>query len=108
MTKSITISFDEADENFLIALFDKLKVKTQANNPSILTKEEAAVQERLREKYVCSSTWDSMNEEEKEDAAHAETMKYAQEQPDYHVFSEEESKIYRTELRKKLSQNENR
>lgn len=34
MTKSITISFDEADENFLMALFDKLKVKTQANNPA--------------------------------------------------------------------------
>jgi hypothetical protein len=35
MTKSITITYNEADENLLMALFEKFKIKTQSAAKSI-------------------------------------------------------------------------
>ena len=100
MTKSITISYEEADENFLFALFQKLKIKTSTTPVS----EIDTVRQRLREKYVVNGTWSAMNDEEREDAAHAETMIFAKEQPDYHVYSVDETKAQRAALRQKLTQ----
>ena len=91
MTRSITISYEEADENLLLELFKKLKVKTLTSP----TSEIEVVRQRLSEKYVVNGTWATMDEEEREDAAHAETMIFAQEQPDYHVYSVDETKAQR-------------
>ena len=100
MTKSIIISYEEADENLLLALFKKLKVKTL----TLPTTEIEVVRQRLSEKYVVNGTWATMDEEEREDAAHAETMIFAQEQPDYHVYSVDETKAQRLKMRQKLTQ----
>lgn len=100
MTKSITISYEEADEIFLLALFQKLKIKTLATSVS----EIDVVRQRLREKYIVNGTWTTMSDEEREDAAHAETMIFAKEQPDYHVYSVDETKAQRAALRQKLIQ----
>lgn len=100
MTKSITISYDEVDESFLMSLFEKLKIETLTTQPS----EIAVIRQRLYDKYIVNHTWSSMNDEEREDAAHAETMIFAQEQPDYHVFSIAETKAKRAELRQQLTQ----
>ena len=61
------------------------------------------VRQRLHDKYVVTGLWANMNDDEREDAAHAETIIYTQAQPDYRVYSETESKNYRAKLRKKLT-----
>lgn len=103
MTKSITISYDEADEFFLLALFKKLKVKTL----TAPTSEIDVVRQRLHDKYVINNTWSGMDDEEREDAAHAETMIFTQEQPDYHIYSVAETKAKRSKLRQQLTQQAN-
>ena len=99
MAKSILISYNEADESFLMALFKKLKVKTLSAPKS----EIEIVRQRLHNKYVVNNKWATMNDEEREDAAHAETMLYAQEQPDHHVYTVAETKAFRAKLRQKLT-----
>ncbi len=101
MTKSILISYNEADESFLMALFKKLKVKTLSAPKS----EIEIVRQRLHDKYIVNNKWATMSEEEREDAAHAETMLYAQEQPNYHVYTAAETKAFRAKLRQKLTAN---
>jgi hypothetical protein len=101
MTKSIIINYNEADENILMVIFEKFKVTTKNITES---EEVTVVRQRLHTKYVQNGTWHTMSDEEKEDAAHAETMMYAQEQPDHHVFSAVESKAYRKQLRQKLTE----
>ena len=100
MTKSIIITYNESDESLLMAFFKKIKVKTETLQPK---SEIETIRKRLYNKYVVTGLWVNMNDEEREDAALAETMIYAQEQPDYHVYSEAESKNYRAKLRKKLT-----
>ena len=100
MTKSIIITYDEADESFLMAFFKKIKVRTETIGPE---SEIKVVRQRLHDKFVTTGLWANMNDEEREDAAHAETMMFAEEQPDYHVYTADESKNYRSELRKKLT-----
>ena len=101
MTKNILISYNEADESFLMALFKKLKVKTLSASKS----EIEIIRQRLHHKYVVNNKWATMSEEEREDAAHAETMLYAQEQPDHHVYTSAETKAFRAKLRTKLTTN---
>jgi hypothetical protein len=100
MTKSIIINYHEADENILMAIFKKFRVTTK----NIAEADEiTVVRQRLQTKYVVDGTWQTMTDDEKEDAAHAETMIYAQEQPSHRVISPDESKAYRKQLRQKLS-----
>jgi hypothetical protein len=101
MTKSIIINYNEADENILMVIFEKFKVTTKSITES---EEVTVVRQRLHTKYVQNGTWLTMSDEEKEEAAHAETMIYAQEQPDHHVFTPAESKTYRKQLRQKLTE----
>ena len=104
MTKSIIITYNESDESLLMALFKKIKVKTETLQPK---SEIEVVRQRLHDKFVVTGLWVNMNDEEREDAAHAETIIFAHEQPDYHVYSETESKNYRAKLRKKLTTDAN-
>lgn len=100
MTKSIIINYNQADESLLLALFKKFKITTKNLTES---EEITVVRQRLYTKYIQNGTWHTMSDEEKVDAAHAETMIYAQGQPEHHVFSPNESKAYRKELRQKLN-----
>jgi hypothetical protein len=100
MTKSIIINYSEADESLLMAFFKRLKITIKVFEPT----EATVIKQRLHDKYAIDGSWETMGDDEKVDAAHAETMIYAQEQPDYHVFSVAESKEYRAQLRQKLTQ----
>ncbi len=104
MKKRIIITYDEADENFLMTFFKKLKVKTKALDPKTQVE---IVKKRLHDKYVLTGEWTTMTEEERENAAHAETMIFNQEQPEHHVYSAEDTKSYRQKMRKKLLENAN-
>jgi hypothetical protein len=98
MVKNITIAYNEADESLLLALFSKFKIKV-LSPPTEIT----VVRQRLHDKYVVNGTWETMDEEAREDAAHAETMLYAKEQPDYHVYSVADTKAHRAKLRQQLT-----
>jgi hypothetical protein len=69
----------------------------------VMPQQRATVRQRLHDKYVLNNTWSGMNDEEREDAAHAATMIFAQKQPDYHVYSVAETKAKRSKIRQKLS-----
>jgi hypothetical protein len=79
MTKSLVIEFNELDENVLLQIFDKFKVKVKAI--SFLSEEEIeakmeqeTIRENLRQKYVLTGEWETMSLEAKEDAALYEKM----------------------------------
>jgi len=61
------------------------------------------VKQRLHNKFVLSGIWTNMSDTERVDAAHAESMIYAQQQPSHKVYSVEESQTYRRELRERLT-----
>ena len=98
MVKNITIAYNEADESLLLALFSKFKIKILSPDTEI-----TVVRQRLHDKYVVNGTWATMKDEDREEAAHAETMIYAKEQPDYHVYTVAETKAHRAKLRQQLT-----
>ena len=79
MTKALIIEFNDKDEDLLLQLFNKLKVKVKAI--SMLSDEELeekmereTIRENLRQKYVTTGEWETMSLEAKEDAALYEKM----------------------------------
>jgi hypothetical protein len=105
MTKSITITYKEADEGLLMAFFKRLKIAIKSEKKTDDDHEIEMVRKRLHDKYVVTGQWVKMDDEEREDAAHAESMIYAKEQPDYEVFSIEETDAYLTDLKNELTSN---
>ena len=80
MTKSITITYDEADEPFLLALFERLEIQVKSVESTDLDNERAIIHQRLHNKYVVTGLWEKLNEEERHEAVHAETLQYQEEQ----------------------------
>ncbi len=80
MTKSITITYDEADEPFLLALFERLEIEVKPVEFTDSDNEKAIIHQRLHEKYVATGLWEKLNEEERHEAVHAETLHYQEEQ----------------------------
>lgn len=80
MTKSITITYDETDEPFLLALFERLKIEVKPIESNDSDNEKAIIHQRLHEKYVATGLWAKLNDEERKEAVHAETLHYQEEQ----------------------------
>ena len=80
MKKSITITYDEADEPFLFALFERLEIEVKPIKSTDTDNEKAVIHQRLHEKYVATGLWEKLNEEERKAAVHAETLHYQEEQ----------------------------
>ena len=79
MTKALVIEFNEKDENVLLQIFDKFKVKVKAlTTPSEEElderMEQETIRENLRQKYVLNGKWETMSLASKEDAALYERM----------------------------------
>jgi hypothetical protein len=77
MTKAIVIEYNEKDENVLLQIFQKFKVKAfphLTDEQLEIKMEEELIRENLRQKYVVTGEWDKMSLEEKEDAALYEKM----------------------------------
>ncbi len=118
MTKSLTIEFDPKDENFLLALFQKLKVRVSKNGGQELVRKRVVdssnaladseneeilfVQNALRERYVTTGEWEKMTKDEKEDSALAEMMNYERQRDDYKIMTAEESQAFYATLKKQL------
>jgi hypothetical protein len=103
MKETAIIEFDANDRDILFAIFERFKVALISKTDASPSKEDEAIRRRLHDKYVVTGLWENMNLEEREDAAHAESMIYAQEQPDYVVYSPEQTKDHLTKLRQKLT-----
>lgn len=80
MKKSITITYDEADEPFLFALFERLEIEVKPIESTDTDNEKAVIHQRLHEKYVATGLWAKLNDEEHKEAVHAETLHYQEEQ----------------------------
>ena len=61
--------------------------------------ETVTIRERLTEKYVKTGEWETMNDDDRQDAVLLEQMLWSQEQPDYEVYSVEESARILAELK---------
>ena len=123
MTKSLTIEFDPKDEFFLLALFQKMKVRVSKNGGQELVHEQVIdssnafadsekeeilfVQNALREKYVTSGEWEKLTEDEKEDSALAEMMNYERQRDDYKIMTVEDSQAFYATLKKQLYADKN-
>lgn len=62
MSKSLVITFDEKDENLLMAFFNRLKIKAL----SVENGKEVRIQKRIQE-AVQTGYWQTLNEDEQEE-----------------------------------------
>lgn len=74
--------------------------KTWSEDPQTRT-----IQSRLHAKYVVTGEWDKMDDEDRQDAVLGEMMVYNTEQPDYEVYSVENTAQFLTDLKKGLYAN---
>lgn len=79
MTKSITISYDEADEALLLALFERLGITIEDMAASDSDMEREVIRQRLNEKYVLTGLWEKLNEEERKTAVRVEKAHFQEE-----------------------------
>ena len=66
---------------------------------SAVTPEDLAIRERLHNKYVRTNEWDAMNLEEKEDAAHLESMLFLEETDQATPLNEVENLDFKNEIK---------
>jgi hypothetical protein len=102
MTKSITITYQEADEGLLIAFFNRLKIAIVSDKKTGTDSEIEVVRKRLYDKYVVTGQWSKMGDEAREDAAHAETLIYRREQGEEYL-SKAEADAFLRELETELT-----
>ncbi len=90
-------------EKVLLKILKTAKKVTEEGLRASTPTEITIVQQRLHNKYVVNGTWDKMDEEAREDATHAEIMLYAKEQPDYYLYTVEQTKAHRAKLKQQLT-----
>jgi hypothetical protein len=105
MTKSITITYNEADESVLMGVIKKIKAKTWAivpPNDGDDALRTAAIRERLRLKYVTTGEWKTMDDEDRQDASLLEGMLYDRENGQIETHSEADSLQFYRQLKREL------
>lgn len=102
MTKIITITYQEADEKLIMAFFNRLKIAVVSDKKSEPDSEIEVVRKRLHNKYVVTGQWSKMDDEAREDAAHAETLIYRREQGEEYL-SKAEADAFLKELETELA-----
>lgn len=73
MKETAIIEFDVKDKDVLMTIFERFKVVFKSKT-EIETNEVIAVRTALNAKYVQTGLWQKMDNEERLDAAHAETL----------------------------------
>ena len=99
MTRTMLIRFDEKDESFLLAFFNKMKVYAQLM-PSINENdaEKQWIKTQLQEKYVKLGKWDNMTDDARQDAVLGEMMAYSTMIGDTYL-NKEETKTFLEQLK---------
>ena len=99
MTRTMLIRFDEKDEGFLLAFFNKMKVYTQLiPSNSENDAENKWVKAQLQEKYVKWGKWNNMTDDAQQDAVLVEMMAYSTLTDDTYM-NQEESKTFLEQLK---------
>lgn len=62
----------------------------------------SAIRERLREKYVTTGAWPTMDDEDRQDASLFEMMMYDQEQGNIEYYSEEDTRAFYKNRKKQI------
>lgn len=79
MTISIPNSVEPSKFERLLKFLKREHITFSVEPTPSVSEEDLVIQERLHAKYVVNSKWESMNLDEKEDAALLETMLYERE-----------------------------
>ena len=74
MTEQAIIEFDVRDKDVLMAIFERFKVHFTPKKERAADNEDAVIKARLHVKYVETNLWQTMSDDDREDAAHAETL----------------------------------
>lgn len=99
MTKTMIIRFDEKDEGFLLAFFNKMKVHAQLMPTNSQTDvEKQWIERQLQEKYVQQDVWSSMSDDARQDAVLVEMMAYSRLTDDTYL-SPDETKTFLEQLK---------
>lgn len=103
--QTLILRFDDSTKfDKVLQLVKQLKVSFETTEPTTLWEEAThkIIQNRLINKYVSTGEWAKMTDDERQDASLLEKMLYDEEQPDYKVYSVEESDKILADLKNEL------
>lgn len=103
--QTLILRFDDSTKfDKVLQLVKQLKVTFETTEPTTLwdTETHRVIQNRLIDKYVSTGEWAKMTDDERQDASLLEKMLYDEEQPDYKVYSVEESDKILADLKNEL------
>ncbi len=103
--QTLVLKFDDSTKfEKVMQLVKQLKVSFETNEPTTLWEEgtHKIIQNRLIEKYVSTGEWSKMTDDERQDASLLEKMLFDEEQPDYKVYTIEESNKLLADLKNEL------
>lgn len=104
MKETAIIEFDVQDKDVLMSIFERFKVVFIPKKMTEIDDETVYVKAKLHRKYVETGLWHSMTDEERMDAAHAETLIYRKETGEYdEKLSNEETQTFLAEMESQLA-----
>lgn len=104
MKETAIIEFDVQDKDVLMSIFERFKVVFIPKKMTEIDDETVYVKAKLHAKYVQTGLWQSMDDEERIDAAHAETLIYRKKMGEYNEkLSEEETQTFLADMERQLA-----
>ena len=102
MKETAIIEFDVKDRDVLLTIFERFKVVFKSRK-EIETAGTLAVRTQLQNKYVETGLWQTMDDEERLDAAHAETLIYRKATGEYEEkLTDRETQTFLAEMESNL------
>lgn len=104
MKETAIIEFDVRDRDVLMTIFERFKVAFKSKKTVESDDETLYVKGQLQAKYASTGLWDRMDDEERMDAAHAETLIYRKENGEYdEKLNSEETQSFLAEMESQLA-----
>ena len=103
MTEQAIIEFDVRDKDVLMAIFERFKVHFTPKKERAADTEDATVKARLHVKYVETNLWQAMSDDDREDAAHAETLLLRSEKGEDAYLNAAESRDFLNQIEAELA-----
>ncbi len=103
MKETAIIEFDVKDKDVLMTIFERFKVVFKSKT-EIETNEVLAVRALLNAKYIQTGLWQNMDDEERMDAAHAETLIFRKNNDEYdEKLTDRETQSFLSEMEFQLA-----
>ena len=104
MKETAIIEFDVRDRDVLMYIFERFKVVFTPKKTTEIDEETLSVRAQLHRKYVATGLWESMDDEKRMDAAHAETLIYRKGNGEYdEKLTDAETQQFLTEMELQLT-----